>query len=38
MTLAMFNFFGEKLKNKYLQGDESEDVDLDEWAWLSGKY
>lgn len=38
MTLAMFNFFGEKLKNKYLQDGESEDIDLDEWAWLSGDF
>ena len=38
MTLAMFNFFGEKLKNKFLQGDDAEEVDLDDWAWLSGEY
>ena len=38
MTLAMFNYFGEKLKNKYLQDGEPEDIDLDDWSWLSGNY
>lgn len=38
MALTMFNFFGEKLKNKYLQDGDSDEIDLDEWAWLSGDY
>ena len=38
MTLALFNYFGEKLKNKYLQDGEPEDIDLDDWSWLSGNY
>ena len=38
MALTMFNFFGEKLKNKYLQDGESEEIDLNEWAWLSGDF
>lgn len=38
MALTMFNFFGEKLKNKYLQNGEPEDIDLSEWQWLSGDF
>lgn len=37
MCLAMFNYFGEKLKNKYLKDDgEDEDVNLDDWQFLAG--
>ena len=38
MTLAMFNYFGEKLKNKFLQNGEPDEIDLDEWQWLSGNF
>ena len=38
MALTMFNFFGEKLKNKYLQDGETEEINLDEWKWLSGNF
>lgn len=38
MTLAMFNYFGEKLKNKYLQDDGDEEIDIEEWSFLSGNY
>lgn len=36
MTLAMFNYFGEKLKNKYIKNEDYSEIDLDEWLWLSG--
>ena len=36
MTLAMFNYFGEKLKNKYIKNEDYSEIDLDEWSWLSG--
>lgn len=35
MTLAMFSYFGEKLRNKLLQDDEP-DWDMEDWAWLAG--
>ena len=38
MTLAMFNYFGEKLKNKYLQDDGDDEIDIEEWSFLSGNY
>lgn len=38
MTLAMFNYFGEKLKNKYLQDDDDDEIDIEEWSFLSGNY
>lgn len=38
MALAMFNYFGEKLKNKYLQDDGDDEIDIEEWSFLSGNY
>ena len=38
MALTMFNYFGEKLKNKYLQDGEPDEIDLDDWKWLSGNF
>ena len=38
MTLTMFNYFGEKLKNKYLQNNDDDDIDIEEWSWLSGNF
>lgn len=34
MTLAMFSYFGDKLRNKLLQDDEPE-WDIDDWAFLA---
>lgn len=35
MTLAMFNYFGDKLVNTLLSEDYIEDIDIDDWNWLS---
>lgn len=35
MTLAMFNYFGDKLINTLLNDDYDEEVNLDDWQWLS---
>jgi hypothetical protein len=35
MTTAMFNYFGDKLINKYKQDDQEDtDFDEDEWSFL----
>jgi hypothetical protein len=35
MTLAMFNYFGDKLINTLLNDDYNEEVNLDDWQWLA---
>ena len=35
MTLAMFNYFGDKLINTLLNDDYVDEVNLDDWQWLS---
>ena len=35
MTLAMFNYFGDKLINTLLNDDYVDEVNLDDWRWLS---
>lgn len=36
MTLAMFNYFGDKLINTLLNDGYDEEVNLDDWQWLAG--
>lgn len=36
MALGYFNYFGEKLKTKYLKDDQDNEVNIDEWSWLAG--
>lgn len=35
MTLAMFNYFGEKLANKLQSEEYGEEIDIEDWQWLS---
>lgn len=35
MTLAMFNYFGDKLANKLQSEEYGEEIDIDDWQWLS---
>ena len=35
MTLAMFNYFGDKLINTLLNDDYVDEVNLDDWQWLA---
>ena len=35
MTLAMGNLLADKIYNKYNKQNESEEVNLDDWQWLS---
>ena len=38
MSLAMLNYFFEKLSNRYSQDYQESEFNLDEWSWLSGSY
>lgn len=35
MTLAMFNYFGEKLKTKLLSEEDEDEFDIEDWKFLS---
>lgn len=33
---TMFNYFGDKLKSKYIKDENDDDIDISEWSFLAG--